>query len=93
MVEAFHKTGAKTTGLRKYIGDTISSLIFWFPIYIIQLFVLYAFQLITMQKIFLAIIVALVITLIFGRFSCFLADLFEKYILHKKPQHTYVDPL
>lgn len=93
IISRFQKSDTNMSAWRKYIGDTMASFIFWTPIYIIQLFILHAYNLITMHQIYITMIVSIAITFSFGRMTCFFADLFEKYILRRKLSHTYANPL
>ncbi len=68
----------------EFMGDTFASLVFWVPIYIVQLMMLIAFDLTHRSNLWYSVYVGIWAILLFGRFGCFAADLVERWLFGKK---------
>lgn len=68
----------------EFLGDTFASLVFWVPMYIIQLIVLVAFDLTHWSNVWYGVYVQIWAILLFGRFGCFAADLLERWLFTKR---------
>lgn len=68
----------------EFMGDTFASLVFWVPIYIVQLMMLIAFDLTHRSNLWYSVYVGIWAILLFGRFGCFAADLVERWLFGKR---------
>lgn len=67
----------------EFLGDTFASLVFWVPMYIIQLMMLIAFDLTHRTNLRYSVYVWIWAILMFWRFGCFAADLVERWLFGK----------
>lgn len=67
----------------EYLWDTFAGLIFWVPMYAMQLLILVQYDLTEWIRFDYSIMVSVISIILFGRLWCFLADMFEKYVLRK----------
>jgi transposase len=68
----------------EFMWDTFASLVFWVPMYIVQLMMLVAFDLTHWSNVWYGVYVQIWAILMFGRFGCFAADLVERWLFGKK---------
>lgn len=68
----------------EFLGDTFASLVFWVPMYIVQVMMLVFFDLTHRSNLRNSVYVGIWAILLFGRFGCFAADLVERWLFNKK---------
>jgi len=84
MIEKHNAKYYKTPSMRKYVWDTLATIIFRWPIYIWQLLILYAFHLTSLNSVFIGIAFCSIGVFIFGRLVCYVADWYSKRVWHHK---------
>lgn len=80
VVKKIQQDVKKHLPFREFMGDTFASLIFWVPMYIVQLMMFIAFDLTHWSNVWFSVYVGIWAILLFGRFGCFAADLLERWL-------------
>ncbi len=84
VIKKLERASQRNRIFREFIGDTFASLVFRVPMYVIQLIILVKFGLVGRESVLYWVYLQMWSIMIFGRFTCFLADFLEKKLLNQK---------